>query len=654
MTPLDTKAPDTEVQSSPSTGQGRGGTRFGAEELSPASLVGPQRMLGIAGFEERYQRESSLGEGGMGEVTAYRDRSIGRDVAVKRVRDAKRQRPDVLERFVREGGIQGQLEHPSIVPVYDLRLDAAGDPALIMKRVRGKTFETLLEEHAITPTPLSTRRLLDLFLRACEGIAYAHARGVIHRDLKPANIMVGNFGEVYVLDWGIAKLVSADASQELAALATTTDERAVLAQGIEDSGENKTEAGTVVGTPGYMSPEQFFGESIDARSDLFALGLILFEILTGQPYFLGRSLEELGAAFHGGGEPRPSSRRRDLYIPPELDELAYHATRKVRELRLPSTAEFVRRLERYLAGEKSTALRQAASNECIDAARALLRANKPGNELSVDDRQKVLRQIGKALAFDPKQDAAVALLDECWSLPIAQVPAEVEQLIADAQQKRSRDASVAARYAYASWFLYLPICIMMGVRDWIALGFATFFFATAALLSWINVSKHSSEELPVMAFISGLLGLGTLSTMFGSLFFVPMVAMGALVLFSVNHIRKPSPLVLLLVVALVVGLPLAEWFGLLSSSVRFESGIIRILPRLVSFDRPEWVFAFLVLTNVGVVTTFLGYVHWMKRRLLQDQQAQAMQAWHLRQLFPVISEGGGERRTVPPAVVSTP
>jgi eukaryotic-like serine/threonine-protein kinase len=642
---------DTEIQP-PLATQAELGTRFGAEELAPASLVGPQRMLGIAAFEERYQRESALGEGGMGEVSAYRDRSIGRDVAIKRVRDATRQRPDVIERFVREGGIQGQLEHPSIVPVYDLRLDASGDPALIMKRVRGKTFEALLEDHVATT--LSTRRLLDLFLRACEGIAYSHARGVIHRDLKPANIMVGSFGEVYVLDWGIAKLVNADASQELAAIvATTTDERAVLAQGIEDSGENKTEAGTVVGTPGYMSPEQFFGESIDARSDLYALGLILFEILTGQPYFLGRTLEELGLAFHGGEEPRASARRRDLYIPPELDELAYHATRKDRNLRLPSTAEFVRRLERYLAGEKSTALRQAASNECIESARVLLGANKPGTELTVADRKKVLREIGKALAFDPKQEAAVALLDQCWSMPVAKVPDEVEQAIADTQKKRSRDASVAARYAYASWFVYLPMCFMMGVRDWTALGFATFFFATASLLSWINVTKHTSSELPVMAFVSGLIGLGVLSTMFGSLFFTPMIAMGALVLFSVNHIRKPVAIVLVLIAGLVVGLPLAEWFHIVPSSLRFENGMIQIAPRLVSFDRPEWVFGFLVLVNIGVVITFLGYVHWMKRRLLQDQQVQAMQAWHLRQLFPVISEGGTERRSLPPALIST-
>jgi serine/threonine protein kinase len=208
-----------------------GVTLFGPEELAAASVREDttRRTLGQTGFDERYAHEAALGEGGMGEVLAYRDRGIGRDVAIKRVRDVKGQRREIIERFLREGSIQGQLEHPSIVPVYDLRLDAAGDPVLIMKRVRGKTFEALLEQPLDrgTARSVSTRRLLDMFLRACEGVAYAHARGVIHRDLKPANIMVGSFGAVYVLDWGIAKLTdsSADDRDSLESMNHTTDER---------------------------------------------------------------------------------------------------------------------------------------------------------------------------------------------------------------------------------------------------------------------------------------------------------------------------------------------------------------------------------------------------------------------------------------------
>ncbi len=609
-------------------------TRYATDSETGQVVGQSQRNLASARFEERFKLETVLGEGGMGEVLAYGDQNIGRDVAVKRILSARKDSEVTLRRFLREGCIQGQLEHPTIVPVYDLRLDAADQPALIMKRVRGKTLEELLRERSVEGDPgkdrLSTRRLLDLFLRACEGVTYAHARGVVHRDLKPSNLMVGRFGEVYVLDWGIAKLIGGGDDTLEVDLAAT--------------GEHGADRGVVVGTLAYMSPEQFRGEEIDARTDVFALGAILFEILAGEPLRTGRTAQELSVSIANPDERRPSQRQKDAFIPPELDELVARATTANRDERLPSAAEFVRWLERFLAGEKSIELRRGAAKQYLEEASSLLASGE--KNLSLSHRELALHHIGKALALDPNADAAITLLNDCLAIPMTEVPPEVNVTLEANTLRRSRSASVAARFAYMQWIAYLPLFLMMGVRDWTALGLSLFLFVVASALSWANVSKSSNAILPTLAFISCMLGLAIVSSLFGSLFFVPTIAIGALVSFSINHQRTHILIALSAASLVMLFFPVAEWFGWLPTNIVFENGSIRIVPRLVSFDKPVWVFLFLLIANLGVVATFMAYVHWIKIRLRQDQYAQAMQSWHLKKIFPIISESTLTARTM--------
>src|SRR4051812_12695278 len=190
---------------------------------------------------ERYKILSRLGKGGMGEVMSVRDTNIGREVALKRIRKADPS-DRTIDRFLREASIQGRLEHPAIVPLYDLGRDASGQPFFTMKKLTGTTLSKLLD--ANTPD-VTLQRLLRAFAEVCLAVEFAHVRGIVHRDLKPDNIVLGDYGEVYVLDWGVAKVIG------------EADEFADVASGSsEDNEALATLPGMQVGTPGYMAPEQ--------------------------------------------------------------------------------------------------------------------------------------------------------------------------------------------------------------------------------------------------------------------------------------------------------------------------------------------------------------------------------------------------------------
>ena len=236
----------------------------------------------------RYQLLGELARGGVGVVYKGRDQDLGRDVAMKVLRAEYANHPDILERFVEEAQIGGQLQHPGIVPVYEIGLQRGERPYFAMKLVKGETLAVHLGRRA---SPDEDRhRFLGIFEQICQTIGYAHARHVVHRDLKPANVMLGGFGEVQVVDWGFAKVLQKgevkrpDPARKGGSFSVITTTRSDPRRG------SQSVAGSMMGTPAYMPPEQALGdvESLDERSDVFGLGAILCEILTGGPPYLER------------------------------------------------------------------------------------------------------------------------------------------------------------------------------------------------------------------------------------------------------------------------------------------------------------------------------------------------------------------------------
>jgi serine/threonine-protein kinase len=244
------------------------------------------------GFDSRdYELLARMGRGGMGEVFRGKDPALGRDLAVKVLQPKLCGDPDAEDRFLQEARITGALQHPNIVPVHNLGRLPDGRLYFTMKLVRGRTLADMLAE-GVGAGRLPG--LLAVFEKVCQAAAFAHSRGVIHRDLKPANIMVGAFGEVQVMDWGLAKALRRDdgagtAHGECGGEGDTVRRILFARSPVDNQGTG------VVGTPSYMAPEQArgAGDAVDERADVFGLGAILCEVLTGRPPYSGGSLDAI-------------------------------------------------------------------------------------------------------------------------------------------------------------------------------------------------------------------------------------------------------------------------------------------------------------------------------------------------------------------------
>jgi serine/threonine-protein kinase len=339
------------------------------EESGP--IVTPVSLA--AGGSIRYRIDGEIARGGMGTVLKGRDPDLGRDVALKILRDDYRDDATMVRRFVEEAQIGGQLQHPGIVPIYELGTLADRRPYFAMKLVKGRTLAELLAQR---PEPAAELpRHLSIFEAVCQTMAYAHARGVIHRDLKPSNVMVGSFGEVQVMDWGVAKVLPRGGVVDDAIAGRVRDET-VIATARSGSGSGSdpdaglSHAGSVLGTPSYMAPEQARGEvdQVDKRADVFALGSILCQVLTDVPAFTGRTSGAIlrKAALGDTGE---ALRCLDSCgADPELIGLAKDCLAREREDRPPDAGAVSARMTAYLAGVQAR-LHQAELAHAAEVAR---------------------------------------------------------------------------------------------------------------------------------------------------------------------------------------------------------------------------------------------------------------------------------------------
>lgn len=335
------------------------------KSASPASGELLRRILAQGSKGARYQPRGEVARGGMGVVMRVWDDDLGRELAMKVVipdvragdDDAERVEGRRVSRFLEEAQITGQLDHPCVVPVHELGLGADGQVYFTMRLVKGRDFGHVLGLVANGAEGWTRTRALGVLLRVCEAMAYAHSKGVVHRDLKPANVMVGKFGEVYVMDWGLARVLGREDAHDMRLRdPTTTSGVRTYRSGSQSWGDMAfvTMDGDVVGTPAYMPPEQARGriEEIEARSDVYAIGAMLYHVLAGEmPYVAhGESksnVEVLNAVLEG--PPRPLRALRDD-VPAELEAVCEKAMARDPAARYADTLALAEDLRAFLEG----------------------------------------------------------------------------------------------------------------------------------------------------------------------------------------------------------------------------------------------------------------------------------------------------------------
>ena len=564
--------------------------------------------------EARYQLGATIGRGGMGEVFAAHDAQIGRDVAIKRLLPERTSRA-ALSRFLREARIQGRLDHPAIPPVYELAHDDEGQPFFAMKKLAGSTLAEILRDPS-NRAKFPQQRLLRAFIDVCHAIEFAHSRGVIHRDLKPSNVLLGEFGEVYVIDWGVARVLE------------ETEPR--------DTGEplngEGTAAGTTLGTPGYMAPEQVRGEpDLDGQADVYALGCLLFEILTGRPLH-PRGTAGMRSALTGV-EARPPTAGDDL--PLELEDLYRRATAARRAQRIGSARELGDAVQRYLDGDRDLARRHEIARGHLAAARAALAG--PGDDEA--RRRGAMREAGQALALDPTLTGAAELVGRLMLEPPATTPRPV---IAELAALDAREGQRQARLAVAihvAYFLLAPSFYALGIRD---LGY----LAALAGLSALNVGlqlvamHRQGPTLTTGIIVANVALIGLFARMFTPFLIAPGVGAVMLMAFALHPAASELRVIVqcgILGTIVVVGEWLAEVFGWVSRTITIVDGAIVLKSPLAGVEAfpaiPALIFFAITLTAVAG-----GLAHSAARSERSTRRQLQVQAWHLRQLLSVPSD----------------
>ncbi len=365
----------------------------------------------------RFQMLGELGRGGMGRVLAAKDPELRRIVAVKVIIDPARVTEAQLARFLAEAQITSQLEHPNIVPVYDMGVTAEGEIYFVMRKVEGVSLAQVLTElKSEEPEAIvnwTRHRLLSVFIQVCNAVGYAHSRGVLHRDLKPDNIMLGRFGEVLLMDWGIARIMGdntevvihekpegewkPDAQRDLSPV--NIQEACTL---------SRTQDGAIIGTPGFISPEQARGElaQLDERSDIWSLGAILYELLSLIPAYQGQNAFQILFSSVSGPPEDPRTKAPHRRIPDEVAEVCLKALQPLPDNRFPSAKGLGDAVEAFLEGSRRR--RQAA--ESLEQAQSSWAHYQ---ELGQQEQDLMNKEVELSACIEPWQslEEKVLLLD---------------------------------------------------------------------------------------------------------------------------------------------------------------------------------------------------------------------------------------------------
>jgi eukaryotic-like serine/threonine-protein kinase len=554
---------------------------------------------------KRYRLGRRIGKGGMGEVMAARDEQVGRDVAIKRMR-AAHPSDRAIARFLREASVQGRLEHPAIVPVHEIGRDDDNLPFFVMKKVAGTALASLVAYR----DEATQQRMLRAFVDVCLAMEFAHVRGIVHRDLKPDNIMLGDFGEVYILDWGVAKVVG---------------EPEDFYDVDSGSGEHATKAGTAIGTPGYMSPEQVRGSEIDGRADIYTLGCLLYEILAGEPLH-PRGFHGLESAVKGL-DARPSLRGHG--VPPELDALCVAATQKERDERIATARELGESVQRYLDGDRDVALRRQLAQNHLDRARTAF-----ASEDIAIQRPVAMREAAAALALDPALEGPAELVGRLMLEPPSVTPPEVEESIQRDNVRSARVLAAAGLWVVIAAIAFLPLLWWLSDGENTLLGLLALMLAADGVLG--QMVRRAKKPRPELIIIANMLLVFVIARMFSPLLIAPGIAASI----AIAMVLTPQFSWLGSPIGIIVSMSLGVLAPLLFEQIGWMSPTMIVDKHGLAFETAAFAghrIPTLIVAVVYVIALITGAVvagTSMRRQQREAHRRLHLQAWQLRQLVP--------------------
>jgi serine/threonine-protein kinase len=558
----------------PPSGGAAGRAQVPTVDDSPNARAPRRRQLKLS---ERYVLGEALGRGGMGEVLAAKDEQVGREVAIKRIVGDPTDRR--VARLLREAQLQGRLEHPAIPPVHEIGRDSAGMPYFAMKKLAGTTLSAILDARAPGE---GRQRLLRAYVDVCLAVEFAHVRGVIHRDIKPDNIVLGEFGEVYLIDWGVAKVIGdPDLSGEF------------------EVSPIHTQDGTRVGTPAYMAPEQWAGaRDVDARADVYSLGRVLSDLLEGDPD-----------------------------APPELTALRDRACADDRRARVQTARELADTVQRFLDGDRDLAQRKRLAQDHQARAQAAYAAGDRD-----EDRRTAMREAGRALALDPELASAAALIARLMLEPPRTPPPEVIAAVHEDAIARHRSISRAGFFATFAYLAFVPGLIALGSLAYTLLGAAA--FATAMVIA-VHGSRRGRFVPPVVYAVSNALPLFVIARLYSPLWIAiavaPVIAMAIGASPFMRGLRSSLMLWTIMMVTLLGSL-VAERLGVLSVTAASRANdelVVHGLAMQPGMPSPILIGVLLLVVITAAAVVFI-HVHGAEERKMR--LAFHLQAWQVRQL----------------------